>query len=401
MKKSGIFWYSLVFFGLSFFAFSLVLASMTDGTTLHVTSTLKEVYQRGFKEKEEVFQIGRCSPEQALVLTKISSLSSLILRNLSEYELVCGSLVTKTLIVSTDLPKDVLSARRKGEEMAETLAEFSSFGIDPVVLVDPSDERGPASFQKIVSGAYDPLFREYFSALREKGIRDEAMGMWIPFPSANLPKWNHANISPKEYTVGVNRYLGILKEIFPDAKGGLLLSSSTYENDRFEWSDGEYASLVPYVSGIQPQLVESLGIEGFPWMPPRESGRFGVLDAREYLNAKLAMEAADTLGIRDIRFFTGTFSEKYTLDSDKKIVLDPGRRKDMLNGIIAEVESAKKKGYSVSMTLFVADESASLRATNWSYRTGPVSYLHQSVFVDFVAKMNDLHIPISLDTVSR
>ena len=136
-------------------------------------------------------------------------------------------------------------------------------------------------------------------------------------------------------------------------------------------------------------------------MPPRESGRFGVLDAREYLNAKLAIEAADSLGVRNIRFFTGTFSEKYTLDDDKKIILDPGRRKDMLNGIISEIESAKKKGYSVSASLLVADESAGLHATNWSYRSGPGSGLHQSVFVDFAVKMNELHIPFSLDAVVR
>lgn len=400
MKKSGIFLYSLVFFGLSFFAFSLVFASMTDETVFDVANTLKGMYRYGFKEKATAFSVGRCSPARELVRSaEISSKSPL--QDLAEYEAVCGSFVTNTVTVSENLPQNTLLAKQKGEKMAEILAEFSAFGVNPIVLVDPSDDQGPVNFQKLASGSYDQIFREYFSALREKGIRSEVMGVWIPFPSANLPKWNHANISPKDFVAGASRYLGILKEVFPDAKGEILLNSSTYENDRFEWSDGEYVSLVPYVSGIQPGLVDGFDIEGFPWMPPRESGRFGVLDAREYLNAKLAIEAADSLGVRNIRFFTGTFSEKYTLNDDKKITLDPGRRKDMLNGIISEIESAKKKGYSVSVSLLVADESAGLHATNWSYRSGSSSSLHQSVFVDFAVKMNELHIPFSLDAVVR
>lgn len=373
---------------------------MTDETVLDVANTLKGIYKRGFGEKATAFPIGRCSSKEELIRSSEISPDS-ILRSLVEYESICESYVTNAITISESLPKNTLSAKQKGERMAGILAEFSVFGVKPIVLIDPSDDRGPVNFQKLASGSYDQIFREYFFALREKGIRSELMGVWIPFPSANLPKWNHANIPPKDFVAGVNRYLGVLKEVFPDAKGEVLLSSSTYENDRFEWSDGEYVSLIPYVSGIQPGLADSFGIEGFPWMPPRESGRFGVLDAREYLNAKLAIEAADSLGVRDIRFFTGTFSEKYTLDDDKKITLDPGRRKDMLNGIISEVESARKKGYLASISLLVTDESADLRATDWSYRADSDLNLHQSVFVDFAVKMNELHIPFSLDMTAR
>lgn len=390
----------MVFFGFSFFAFGLVFASMTDETVLDVANTLKGMYWLGFEDKVTAFPIGRCSSERELVQSdKLSEASPL--RNLARYESICGSFVTNTITISENLPRNTFLAKQKGEDMAKILIEFSAFSVKPIILIDPSNDRGPVDFQELASGSYDKILREYFSTLREQGIRSEMMGVWIPFPSANLPKWNHANIPAKDFVAGVNWYLNVLKEIFPDAKGEILLSSSTYEDDHFEWSDGEYVSLFPYVSGIQSGLVDGFGIEGLPWMPPRESGRFGVLDAREYLNTKLAMEAADSLGIRSIRFFTGTFSEKYTIDDDKKVIFDPGRRKDMLNGIISEVESTKKKGYLVSISLLVTDESASFRATNWSYLSDTVSILHQSVFVDFAVKMNELHTPFSLDVTVR
>jgi len=398
MKKTGIALYSFVFFGLSFFAFNMVFTSMTNEGVFDVS---KNLILHEFKTPSVAFQTGKCSEEP--MIARIDASTEPHLQKLAEYQRVCGSLVTTTLMVFTGIPKDATSAEASAEKMAGMLAEFSAFRIQPIVMVDPGIGQDSIDFSAFKKGLYDPFLQIYFSTLKEKGIRDSVMGTWVPFPEANLPNWNHSNVAPSDFSILVNRYLGALKKEFPEAKGSILLNSSTYEHDGFDWTEGEYVSLVPYVSGIKNGLIDSFGIQGFPWMPPAESGRFGVLDAREYLNAHLAMEAADALGVKNIWFNTGTFSRKYTLDEDKTITVDPGRRKDILNGIISEVDSARKKGYSVSINLVSRDESGLAEATDWSYWRDPndALNLHVAVFIDFVVKMKEMGIPFSIFDVAR
>ncbi|MDD5083652.1 MAG: hypothetical protein PHT88_01775 [Candidatus Moranbacteria bacterium] len=391
MSVKSILSYSSIFLALSVFAFTLVFHSMTDRDVRSVIRLPKKTVS-----EQVALTAGRCSDREKI--TDLESASDPHLLKLSEYQAVCDSFVTDRIMLFTDMPKDKNGAVESAKKMAETLKEFSRFHVTPIVVVEPVNEWGLIDFKEFGTGFYDKWITAYFKAIKAEGVTDDMMGIWVPFPEANLPYWNHENATPKDFSVIVNKYLGTLKKEFPQAKGSVLLNSATYDNEDFNWESGEYVSLVPYVSGIKKGLVDSFGIQGFPWAPPAGSERVGLFDAREYLNARLAMEAADTLEVKDIWFNTGSFSSKYTLDEKMTIAVDPGKRKDVLNGILSEVISAQKKGYSVWLNIFAENKSQLAEATDWSYwsDTDQASDLNRSVFVDFMVKAKDIDIPVSL-----
>lgn len=392
MKIGSIIWYTTIFLALSFFAFTLVFESMLSRRIVDVPS----IYKKSIDAAESPQDIGECLKKE-----KIEGLESAVdphLQKLSEYQDVCNSFVTERLMIFTDMPKDNIIAAQSAKKMAQTLKEFSQFKVTPIVIIEPVTEWGLIDFKEFGTGFYDTWINTYFSTLKSEGVTDEQMGIWVPFPEANLPYWNHGNADPQDFSSLVNRYLHGMKKQFPEAQASILLNSATYDKDDFDWENGEYASLIPYVAGIEKGLVNSFGIQGFSWTPPADSSRAGIFDAREYLNARLAMEAADQLGVKEIWFNTGSFSSKYTLDEKITVTITPNKRKDILNGILNEVDTAKSKGYNVWINVFAEDKSNSTEATDWSYWKNPNDREnpHRSVFRDFIVKANEMQLPISL-----
>ena len=404
MKKAALFWYSLPFVFLSGFSCLLVIKSMTN---VSFSDSFSSIFDKNIflgsalhENSPEDVAAGMCSSESKSIQTSMVSDSDL--QELAKYESVCNSLVTKTVAfsISVDFGGSSPLLLSQARALSGKLNEFSSVGVKPVVLVSPAyeNQKGDVS-SYFASMASSESYKNFFLLLKSLGVTDQEMGLWIFLPEANLPNWDHKNISSSDFSNSLNKFFTDLKMVFPYAQGGVLLNAATYETDNFDWTDREYASLIPYVKDIRPGLIDNFGIEGFPWMPTKDSGSFGVLDSREYLNPRLAMEAADKLGIKKITFFTGTFSKKYTLDVEKQVIIDPGDRKDILNGIISEVSSTEKKGFDVAISLLVSDESSDFSATDWSYwnNSSDTQDPNQFIFKDFVSKMNGLGIPFALN----
>jgi hypothetical protein len=272
-------------------------------------------------------------------------------------------------------------------------------GVTPLVIVEPTTEWGLIDFTEFNTGFYDQWIKDYFASMKQSGMTDETMGIWVPFPEANLPYWNRKNATPKDFAQIVNRYLTIYKTEFPEAKASILLNSATYESDDFDWERGDYTSLLPYVSDIKPKLVDSFGLQGFPWSPPATREGNGIFDAREFLNHQLALEAARKLQVREIWFNTGTYVTKYAQDEEKRVVISAAKRKDVSFGIINEVTRAKAAGYDVWVNVFAEDKSKVAEATDWSYLYAGRD--HQQVFHDFIWRMQESGIGISLYDVKK
>ena len=326
------------------------------------------------------------------------------LRKFAEYQSVCQSGVASELMLFTDMPKDAIDAKTRATQLAATLNQFSEAGVRPLVMVEPVTDWGLIDFKEFDSGFYDQWLAIYFQTLKANGVTDVAMGTWAPFPEANLPYWNNASATPKDFSNVVNRYLRIMKNTFPNAQGTVLLNSATYETTDFQWQNGEYISLRDYVTGLDKTLVTSFGLQGFPWMPEATQTGPGIFDASEYLNYRLASEAADILGTKQIWFNTGTFQSKYTLDRERTVYLAPSKRVDMLNGILDEALKLKAKGYSVRINLFSQNKSKDAEATDWSYwsTATQAQSSHAPAFTTFARRLTQEQISLSLfDTIEQ
>lgn len=320
------------------------------------------------------------------------------LRKLDEYQQVCETFPATKVMLFTDMPNSDANAKDMAAKMATKLKEFDKYKILPLVIMEPVTDWGFVDFKEFRTGFYDAWLDAYFAALKQQGITDEQMGMWVPFPEANLPYWNHQNSKPDDFAANVTKIVSIQKRHFPKSQASVMLNSATYETDDFEWSRGDYLSLVPYLKDIPKGLIDSFGYQGLPWLPAANQVGGGVVDANQYLNNELAQEAADALGIKSIWFNTGTFGRKYTLDASRAITVKPELRKDILSGVLVQAKKLQDNGYAVAVNLFSEDKSADQESTDWSYWPAkqPKSTADSTVFADFAAELRSNKVDLWL-----
>ncbi len=375
------------------FAFVMLLAVHVTCMALINRSPFSNLSKFSFRREKTYILNGQCGGGNSL--QGLAESTDPQLSKLLQYQDVCGSMPATRTMLFTDMPNSETDAREKATKMAGTLKEFDRVKMAPLIIMEPVTAWGSIDFKEFRSGLYDSWIDTYFMTLKSEGVSDAQMGMWTPFPEANLPYWNHQNSKPDDFAVNVSKVVQAQKKYFPTSKASVMLNSATYENDDFDWATGDYTSLVPYLKDIPKGLIDSFGYQGLPWLPPATQSGVGVVDTNEYLNPKLAKEAADQLGVKEIWFNTGTFGAKYTLDDLKTIHPLPEQRKDLLAGVLVQAKKLKDDGYKVSINLFAQDKSATEEATDWSYwqsdpKTSPASI----VFSDFArdVKANNMEL---------
>ena len=153
------------------------------------------------------------------------------------------------------------------------------------------------------------------------------------------------------------------------------------------WGNGTYVSLLPYVKNLPKGLIDSFGLQGFPWAAPANKPSEGSLyDPGTYLRADFAIQASQSLGIKDIWFNTGTFSRMYVGEAGATVSVTAAQRQQLLNGIAAIGKATRAKGYTVSIHLFAQNKAATSEATDWSYwSTKPGDTDATAVFTTFTS----------------
>lgn len=344
MKKLGIILSSIIFILFSIYGINITLGALTGKDFRNFE------YFFGSDKNPSLFE----SDQFCSVKSRIPGLEQSEdpeLQALYTIEEACQSFASNQMMFFTTMPNSIGNAQDLARSMSNKLREFSKYNIKPLVIIEPETQWGLIDFTEFGQGFYDPWIEEYFKSLKQLGVSDEIMGTWVPFPEANLPYWNRSNSTPKDFGIIVNKYLGALRKYFPAAKTSILLNSATYESDDFDWANGDYLSLVPYVEKIEPGLVDSFGLQGFPWVGVAGSNSRKILNPSEYLNFKLAVEAVEKMGVKKIWFNTGTFAAKYTNDPDSVIYIDANTRKQLLLGVIDEARRLVNLGYEVSINI--------------------------------------------------
>lgn len=294
----------------------------------------------------------------------LQSAESSTLRKLAEYESACQSAVAVGSSFFVPTPRTNDEAIDYARDVSSQLHEYARYGVQPMVFMEPTHADGVIDLDQYKSGVYDGALAAYFAAIKNNGIHDAEMGVWVLFPEGNIPVWN--NVDPLTYATNVTRTAQALKAQFPSARTSLLLDSQTYPLGT-SWSGGRYASLTAYVSHIPKGLIDSFGLQGFPWAAPANEPYGSLYEPRTYLAVQLASEAARTLGTSDVWVNTGTFSVAYAGSQLRRVDMDAVKRQAMLDGIVSQVQTLKNQGFRVSVHLFAEDKSSTSEGINWSY----------------------------------
>lgn len=280
------------------------------------------------------------------------------LRKLAEHEQVCGGSFVDAMMFFTNMPRNSSEAIGYANSVAAGLKQFAKFGIKPLVVLEPTTSAGYVNFQEFRSGAYDSVLDVYFSTLKSLGISDQTMGVWVPFPESNIPEWGNTN--PDDVSACITKTAQFQKKHFPSSKTSVLLDSKSYPSGN-SWDGGSYASLVPYVKNIPVGLIDSFGLQGYPWPDPQPDH-----NAARFLNPQLAKDAANQLGVKDIWLSTGTY-HKGTAWTGQIFSLSPAQRQSILADILNQAKQLKAGGFNVSVHIFAENKLGVAEGNDWSY----------------------------------
>lgn len=315
------------------------------------------------------------------------------LRKLAEYENACQAAIATGSSFFVPTPRTTDEAQEYARDTSVQLKEYIRFGVRPMVFMEPTYDGGILDLNQYRTGTYDSALAAYFSALKSAGLTDEQMGVWVLFPEGNIPVWN--NVDPVTYATNVTKTAQALKAQFPYAQVSLLLDSQTYPSGT-SWSGGRYAGFSPYISQIPKGLIDSFGLQGFPWAAPASEPYGSLYEPRTYLAVQLAAEAARILGVTDVWVNTGTFSTAYASSPSRKVDINATKRQAMLDGVISQAQVLKNQGFHVSIHLFAEDKSATSEGINWSYwsKNARGQGVEADVFRAFVHDMQASGIPL-------
>jgi hypothetical protein len=317
------------------------------------------------------------------------------LRKLAQYQQLCGGNLAGRSSFFVPTPTTPALAASDASDAAARLSEFASFGIKPLVFMEPATDAGTnIDLSLYAAGNYDTALNDYFGDLKTDGVTDSMMGMWVIVPEGNIPVWT--SVDPSTYTTDVVKTIQFQKKYFPSSLSAIMLDGETYPSAS-SWSGGAYDSLLPYVQNIPKGLVDSFGLQGFPWSPPADQAGADLYDPAIYLPVSEAAQAASSLGLNNVWLNTGTFNQMYSQDSAETVNATPIQRQSMLNGVLNQAKVLQADGYSVAVHLFAQNKSNTTEGTDWSYwNTVPGDEPSTTVLATFVRETNQANIALWL-----
>lgn len=251
-------------------------------------------------------------------------------------------------------------------EAADQLRSVAAAGQQPLVVMEPSGSNGQAlDFERYEVGGYDAYLQTFYAALQKQGITDAQMGMWVIFPEANTPAWHQTD--PSTVAANIARTARLQKQYFPSSQTTVMFQSQTYDSNDSDWSDGRYVSLLPYVQAIPKGLIDSFGLQGFPWMHPANQGGSDSITPSGYLRIDFAAEAARSLGAQSIWFNTGTFKTMFASNGAARVTMGTDTRASILDQTVDLASTLQAQGFQVFVNIFSEDKSNVGEAVDWSY----------------------------------
>lgn len=391
MKKRTAFVYFIATIFLIFFGVSITFSALTGQK---VTEVIKKKVE-SINQEVVIETVKTCSQKPKLDLETAQDEH---LKKLAQYQQLCDSFVTDRLMVFIDMPNTDKKATEMAKKISIMLQDFHQHGVIPIVIVEPTSQWGLVNFSEFNSGFWDKWIITFFTQLQKNGVTQDQMGIWVPFPEANIPTWNKESASTADFGRVVNRYSRILLDHYPNTHVSVLLNSATYDVTDYDWSYGEYISLKPYIDTLEPGIISSFGLQGFPWLPQASSqSTTTLLDPGEYLNYLLLTEAAQITSVNEVWYNTGTFAAKYASNTTETATLTADERLAILNQTLREANKLQDRGLKVWINLFAENKTGTGEDTDWSY-TGndPNQQEHFKAFKYFVQELEKNDIGFAL-----
>lgn len=239
------------------------------------------------------------------------------------------------------MPENDNEAATQAKELAATIKDWSDNKEKPVIIMEPTRVSGDnlMNLDEMAAGKYDEVFDTYFSTLKEEGVTSAEIGALVPLPEPNLPQWKNGITNPQTFDRNFTMISSTFKKYFPDAPVWMMLDSTSHPDNDWGTSSTATSDLLKYTD-IKPGLVDSFGLQGFPWKKTDAPA--------DFLNGEAAAACANKLGIKRVWFNTGTWSETHNPDSDNHpLTMNDKDRASILAGIFRQAKAAQSAGLQI------------------------------------------------------
>jgi hypothetical protein len=286
----------------------------------------------------------------------LSNASEPGLRKLAQYEQICDGKPESRAGLFLPTPSTTEQAQAYAADTATTLEQYRQYGVSPLIFLEPATKSGDKlNLSAYAAGDYDSVLSAYFTQLKSNGVTDDELGLVTLLPEGNIPEWT--SVDPGVYGAVVGRTASSLKAVFPSAKAAILLDSRTYPSNAYE--NPSYVSWEPYISTLPKGLIDSVGLQAYP--------EANNTDLDTYMRTDFLIEAAASLGVKDVWVSTGTYESLTEPSTDKVVHMSIEQREQILNQVAERMKAVRSKGYDTSVMLFAENKSTSAEQTNWSY----------------------------------
>lgn len=378
MKKKDLLIFSILFLACIIFTADIVLRQLTGN----------RLFARGNHSTTELTSpVERCTDEPA---PGRSATQDPQLNALPEYEAACQSAFIDNMMIFTNMPISKDDANQMADSMAIRLNRFDEQKIQPIVIIEPDSKWGLVDFHEYAEGVYDPWINDYFNRLRQNGITDTQMGIWIPFPEPQQTFWNN-NKDPDDFAKSTNKYFSTLRSQFPAARTAVLLDSQVN-------SENQASQLLAYTRLLDNSLVDIAGLQGFPWHPSEEQlDTKPVVSASVFAPAYLLEEVAKSLDTKEVLLNIGSYRQR-KIDNGGEIAISSKERASVLDSIAYEINLLQNAGYTTTVNIFAENKLETKEGVNWSYwQPGANRESAQtSIFTDFIKRIDNDKTRISI-----
>ncbi|MGL4758807.1 MAG: hypothetical protein ACRCXZ_05700 [Patescibacteria group bacterium] len=320
---------------------------------------------------------GNNMPTQIQPKSNINSPISPYLQKINQYQ--TSDFKFSNLMIFVGIPQSNEQAISEAKRVATLLKAIQQANLQAIVIAEP----GELSFAEFAKGTHTPVLTKFFAELKANGIDNSNIGLWVPFPEPNIPAWNNGGTPPETFGLCFNQFVLTMRFYFPGVKGSILLNTKTYQPEDKEYTQGAYSSLIPFVRKIDKDLLYSAGVQGFPWIGPKDKDWGYDKLATKFLPSEMTVELIKYLGIKNVWFNTGSINQKYTNNPNSLVTIPLEERQQTLSSILSEINKVHTTlgtETKVMINIFAEDKSDTPEATNWSYQNDQQIKLAQSFF---------------------
>ncbi len=313
------------------------------------------------------------------------------IRLLSDYDSLCSSQSTDSLSIFVNIPLSQLDAVSNATRLVNDINQLNSNQLYPIILFRLPPNISSKNLSDFNSGKLDTYIDYFYSEIYKQGIDSTSLSDLFFLPLPNLPNYNDASIDPQDFTKAYNRHTKILQKYFPNNTASILFSTSTFTTPDFSWSSPDYSPLTPYLDDIDSGTIRSLGFQGLPHPD--------TLNANEFLNPPIVLQALESSQVNSVFFFTGTFAANHTQDPQNAIFLPPDVRQNILNDVVSIAKQYQQRNYQTTVNLYANDQTITdPNSIDWSYfgSEHTTNSLHAQVLRDFITQLQASKIRLSL-----